>query len=247
MNISTAAERGIWIASLAWALWTVEPLETFCRHVVQAVPFSFQCSRSALPPVICTLSSQQSTCWQGLNVRGVTTAAAAGSGALPAYWVAALLMEGSLISDIVGANRHASYKNKVLSRTQCGAQSLKLSLWGTTMKHIPAWRHETFRTGACEKKTAQIFLILIVILYFMLSRSGLVGPHALQGTAGISVLNFNLFLAVSSGAHTWCYNYIWAIGSAVFHLGWTGHTFTVAGPLCNSRLTWIQGCHVITW
>lgn len=66
-------KRGIWIASLAWILWTAEPLETFCRHVVRAGPFSFQCSRSALPPVICTLSSLRSTCWQQ-NVRGVTTA-----------------------------------------------------------------------------------------------------------------------------------------------------------------------------
>lgn len=36
----------------------------------------------------------------------------------------------------------------------------------------------------------------------MFSRPGLVGTHALQGTVGISVLNFNLFLAVSSSAHT---------------------------------------------
>lgn len=48
-------KRSIWTASLGWVLWTVEPLETSCRHVVQAAPFSFQCSRSALPPVNCTL------------------------------------------------------------------------------------------------------------------------------------------------------------------------------------------------
>lgn len=58
----------------------------------------------------------------------------------------------------------------------------------------------------------------------MFSRPGLGGTmstYPLQETVGISVLNFNLFLAVSSSAHTWCYNYIWAIGSAIFHLGRT--------------------------
>lgn len=108
MSTSTAADRGIWIASLAQALWTVEPLETFCRHVVQAVPFSFQCSRSALPPVICALSSQQSTCWQGLNVRGVTTAATHCPHAGSSCRYAALLTEGRLIPNIVGTNRHGS-------------------------------------------------------------------------------------------------------------------------------------------
>lgn len=55
-------------------------LKRFVAMLSSAVPFSFQCSRSALPPVICTLSSLQSTCWQLLNVRGVTTAAAAPGG-----------------------------------------------------------------------------------------------------------------------------------------------------------------------
>lgn len=32
-------KRGIWTASPAFNFWTREPLETFCRHGVQALPF----------------------------------------------------------------------------------------------------------------------------------------------------------------------------------------------------------------
>lgn len=49
---------------LARLLWTESTLETSCRHVVQAAPFSFQPSRSALPPVIRALNAPWSTCWQ---------------------------------------------------------------------------------------------------------------------------------------------------------------------------------------
>lgn len=54
--------------------------------------------------------------------------------------------------------------------------------------------------------------------------------HALLETVCISLLNFNLFLAVFSSAHPWCYNYIWAIGSTVFQLVRKGERFSACSP-----------------
>ncbi len=62
---------------------------------------------------------------------------------------------------------------------------------------------------------------------------GTMSTHALQETVCISLLNFNLFLAVSSSAHTWCYNYIWAIGSTVFQLVRMGHVSLLQPHLVN--------------
>lgn len=72
----------------------------------------------------------------------------------------------------------------------------------------------------CTPETSQGVHTFICLMF---SRPRLVGTRALQDTVGISVLNFNLYRAVSSSAHTRCYNYIWATGSAVFHLARTGH------------------------
>lgn len=71
----------------------------------------------------------------------------------------------------------------------------------------------------CTPETSQGVHAFICLMF---SRPRPVGTRALQDTVGISVLNFNLYRAVSSSAHTRCYNYIWATGSAVFHLARTG-------------------------
>lgn len=87
---------------------------------------------------------------------------------------------------------------------------------------------------------------LILLLHILDSRPSLVGTmdaHALLETVCIPQLNFNLFLVVSSSAHTWCYNYIWAIGSTVFQLVRVGRV-SVTVLLCYSG--WHK-CIAVMW
>lgn len=75
-GVHTWARRRLDSISLPGSSEPSNLLKHFVAMLSGALPFSFQCSRSALPPVICTLSSLRPRRWQLLlNVRGVTTAA----------------------------------------------------------------------------------------------------------------------------------------------------------------------------